>query len=242
MLHGIDQSGSTLSMTVTQLASLIDSIRGAGHQVVPLLDLLENPNASDGRVALTFDDGFASVADGAAPVLLQKSAPATLFLTTGWMGRDNGWPSQPADAQRVPMMNWDEVATLAASGWSIEAHTVNHPDLRTLDDQELETEFCQPLDEIEEHCGRRPSVIAYPYGYFDDRVVERAGSHYRFGLTTCLGEFQDRPSDPMKIPRLDVYYLRSPRVHRRFGRPDFRLYMHLRRGIRRLRGHPGEIE
>lgn len=239
MLHGVDRSDSVLSITPEDLGSLIDSIRATGHEIVPLLDLLEGPEA-DGRVALTFDDGLESVADGAAQVLSTKAAPATLFLTTGRVGSDNGWPSQPADVARLPMMNWDQVATLAASGWSIEAHTVQHPDLRTLDDARLERELSEPLDEIAEHCGRRPSVLAYPYGTFDDRVADRARNHYRFGVTTCLQPMPGRIVDPMRVPRLDAYYLREPRIHRRFGRFDFRLYVHLRRALRRLRGHPGE--
>ncbi len=138
-------------------------------------------------------------------------------------------------------LSWDQVATLAASGWSIEAHTVYHSDLRTLDDPGLERELCEPLDEIERHCGRRPSVLAYPYGYFDDRVVDRARSHYRFAVTTCLRALPRKRVDPMRAPRLDVYYLRTPRIHLRFGRIDFQIYVHLRRALRKLRGHPGEI-
>ena len=110
-----------------------------------------------------------------------------------------------------------------------------------LDDPGLERELCEPLDEIERHCGRRPSVLAYPYGYFDDRVVDRARSHYRFAVTTGLRALPRKRVDPMRAPRLDVYYLRTPRIHRRFGRIDFQIYVHLRRALRKLRGHPGEI-
>ena len=240
MLHAVDHSDSVLSIAPEDLESLIDSIRSAGHEIVPLLDLLAGPG-TDRRVALTFDDGLASVANAAAEVLAAKTVQATLFLTTGHVDADNGWPSQPDDVTRVPMMGWEQVRELADSGWAIEAHTVHHSDLRNLDDEELERELREPLDEIERRCGRRPSVLAYPYGYFDDRVVDRARSLYRFAVTTCLEALSADRFDPMRAPRLDAYYFRAPRIHRRFGRADFRAYIGLRRALRRVRSHPGEI-
>ncbi len=240
MLHSVDHSGGVISITPDELESLINSIRSEGNEIVPLLDLLERPQA-DGRVALTFDDGFQNVFDTAARVLSLSESPATLFLTTAHVGGDTGWASLPAGAARSAMMTWDQVGALAESGWSIEAHTLHHPDLRTLDDVELERELSEPPDEIERYCGRRPSILAYPYGYFDDRVVDRARNHYRFAVTTSHSALPRRHVDPMRVPRLDAYYLRAPMIHRRFGHPDFRVYAYFRRALRRLRGHPGEI-
>jgi peptidoglycan/xylan/chitin deacetylase (PgdA/CDA1 family) len=45
------------------------------------------PNA----LALTFDDGYANNLTVAAPILQEFQAPATLFLSTGFLGRDAYW-------------------------------------------------------------------------------------------------------------------------------------------------------
>jgi len=238
MLHGVDESGSVLSVTPEQLHSLVHAIRASGHRLVPLTTLLES-SASD-LVALTFDDGFRSVSERAAPILEQLSAPATLFLTTERLARDNLWPGQPADAPRFEIMGWSDVKRLSDNGWAIEAHSLNHPDLRRLGDAELERELTLPNQHIADHIGRRPRVLAYPYGYFDRRVAELARRHFDFAVTTVFRPL-GASEDAVRIPRLDAYYLRAPAVHRQFGSKAFMAYLAARGGLRRLRGHPGEI-
>lgn len=241
MLHGVDHTGSVVSVTPDQLSSLVGSIRASGHEVVPLLDLLQG-RAPAQSVALTFDDGFESVATVAAPLLADLGAPAALFLTTGYVGRDNQWPGQYADAPAFPMMSWEQVARLAEGGWAIECHTAEHPDLRALDDQALEQELVFPKAQIAERIGRAPSVLAYPYGYFDRRVLDFARRHFAYAVTTKMGALEGGTGDPHQVPRLDAYYLRAPAVHRRFGARRFAAYVGVRGFLRRLKAHPGEIE
>lgn len=240
MFHGVDSSGSVLSIDERELALLVESIQRSGHRVVTLRDLLtQAPGGS--AVAITFDDGFVSVAERGAPVLRALGAPATLFLTTGRVGLDNAWPSQPADAPRFRCMSWDAVERLHAAGWSIEAHSVTHPDLRQITDVALDEELERPPEEIERRLGVRPRILAYPYGYYDRRVARRASELYDYSLTT---EFRVLPSRllPHAVPRLDGYYLRKPAVARRFGgSPLFRSYLELRGLLRRARRHPGEL-
>lgn len=238
MLHGVDDSGSVLTVTRAELGSLVRSIQRSGHRIVPLAELLRGQ--ADNVIALTFDDGFTSVSEHAAPVLAEHGAPATLFLTTERVGLDNRWPSQPADAPRSAMMQWSDVQRLAAQGWDIEAHSLHHPDLRTLNDQELERELVEPCDRIEQELGRRPRILAYPYGYFDERVAGRARAHFEYALTTVFRPLRAR-EDVAQLPRLDAYYLRSPSVHAHFGSLSFMAYVSARGALRRLRRHPGEI-
>jgi hypothetical protein len=239
MLHGVDDSGSVVSVTADQLRSLVRSIRDAGHEVVPLLDLLRH-KAGERSVALTFDDAFDSVATGAAPLLRTLGAPATLFVATAFLGKDNRWPGQDPNVPAFGVMSWDSVRRLADWGWMIESHSVHHPDLRRLDDRALDAEMAESKFEITQRIGRAPEVFAYPYGWFDRRVLDVARRHYSFAVTTrmdVLGEL-----DPLQVPRLDAYYFRQERVHRLFGRRRFDAYLGARSFLRRLRAHPGEIE
>jgi peptidoglycan/xylan/chitin deacetylase (PgdA/CDA1 family) len=238
MFHGVDASGSVLSVSAEQLRSLLGCIQAAGHRVVPLRELLEQPAEPD-RVALSFDDGFRTVLTGAAPVLAELGLPATLFLTTGQVGKDNRWPGQPVGAPVEPMLDWSEVEQLAASGWDIQAHSVSHPDLRALSVARMQEELEGCCAAIQARFGKHPDVFAYPYGYLDARAAALVGARFRHAVTTTFDTL-DAAHPPHRQPRLDAYYLREPSVHRHFGTRRFAAYLALRGAGRRLKRHPGE--
>lgn len=232
--HNVDASGSVLSIAPEELRSLVCAIRASGHAIVPLVDLLGRPAEPD-RIALSFDDGLAGLHENAAPVLAEEGAPATVFLTTDYLGRDNGWPTLPADAPRFPMMSWSQVEDLHRGGWAVEAHTATHPDLRRLDDAGVECEFERCDDAIAARLGVRPQILAYPYGSFDARVEALAARRYAWSVTAELGRLPTRAAGRHRLPRLETFYFRAPRIHARFGTRLFDAYLAGRGLARRLR-------
>ena len=230
--HGVDASGSVLSIAPDELRSLVRAIRRGGHEIVPLAELLDEGGAD--RVALTFDDGLQSLREHALPILRDEGAPATLFLTTSRVGLDNRWPSLPPDAPTLPMLDWDGVEALAAAGWAIEAHTESHPDLRTLDDAGVREEIERGNAAIQARLGARPTLFAYPYGFWDARVEAIAADYFRHSVTTDMGTLA-APAAPHRLPRLETFYFRAPSVHAHFGSALFDGYLWSRGLLRRLR-------
>lgn len=233
--HGVDESGSVLSLRREELRRLLRGVRASCHELVSLESLLTEPDRPD-RVALTFDDGFRSVHDAALPVLREEDAPATLFLTSGHVGGRNDWRSQPAWAPRFPMLSWAQIEALAEAGVAIEAHTVSHPDLTGLPDDAVREELESCCGVIEARLGRRPQAFAYPYGRFDGRVAGLASEAFRWSLTTRMAALDGPAPDPHRIPRLDTFYLREGWLQDRFGSAAFRGVVNLRAALRRLRG------
>ena len=233
MFHSVDTSRSVLSIAPEELVSLVRSIRRAKHRIVPLASLLDEPGRPR-QIALTFDDGIASIHENALTLLREEGAAATLFLVTDAVGRDNRWPGMPESAPTMPMMNWEQLEELRAAGWAIEAHTGSHPDLRSLADDEIRRQLELANAALADHLGHRPTIFAYPYGFWDERVEAVVSKYYRFSLTTDMKRLPRQIRAPHRIPRLETYYFRLPAIHRRFGSPEFAIYLRSRALLRRL--------
>jgi peptidoglycan/xylan/chitin deacetylase (PgdA/CDA1 family) len=158
---------------------------------------------------VTFDDAYANVLE-ALPALERARAPATVFACSSYA--DDGRPLDVPELRDVAAtfpecmstMNWDMLRELAERGIEIGSHTVSHPHLRDLSDDELDRELRESRLRIEEKLGRPCGVLAYPYGESDARVREaarRAGYAAAFGLRAPA-----RPLDPYALPRVDLYH------------------------------------
>ena len=230
--HSIDDSGSVLSFGPRMFADLVQGLLKSGLKICSLDELLME--SSDQAVALTFDDGMRSVFQNALPVLRDAGVPAHLFLTTGYVGRDNQWPTQPSDGPKMDLMDWSEIEACGAAGMLVECHTVNHPDLRSLSPEQVQEECAAADAMIEDRLGRKPQHFAYPYGFYNDDVSCITAQRYRSCVTTELRSL--RTSDASRqLPRLDSYYLQHRRLYGNLFAGSTRAYLTARNQMRKLK-------
>ncbi len=229
--HSIDDSGSVLSYPVRAFERLLSALDRSNLPIMDI-DALLLPETTRG-IALTFDDGIRSVFDAALPILRDHAVPAHLFLTTGFVGKTNRWPSQPASAPLFEMLRWPEVEALQRAGTRIEAHTDSHPDLRRLSDEDIAAECGRADATITARLGSTARYFAYPYGAIDARVVGQLRHRYRANFTTALRTVAN-DDDPSALPRIDGYYLRPDWMLRNMASPVTRSYLALRRVLRHM--------
>jgi peptidoglycan/xylan/chitin deacetylase (PgdA/CDA1 family) len=198
------------------------------------LDTLLDPQTRRG-VALTFDDGMRSVYEAALPVLREYAVPAHVFITTGAIDQDQPWPVQPADIPSFDMLNWNQLEVLQDAGVLIESHTHSHPDMRTLNKEQMEQECAAADDAIEQRLGRRPKYFAYPFGYHNAKARAVAARLYRGAVTTELRELGSG-EDRAALPRLDSYYLQAETRIRGIDSALMKAYFIFRSRLRTLRG------
>lgn len=235
--HSLDTSGSVVSVTPRAFADHIACIADLGFRGITLREAVAHRAASGAwpaqRVVLTFDDGYATVYDVARPILLQYGFTATLFLTTQHVGGSNNWAPPPAGLGARPMLLWEQVVELAASGMEIGAHTRTHPHLVAQSPAVLADEIAGSRRDIEDRLQRTVDSFAYPFGRATAPAEAIVRREFRAACTTVLRRARDDAGT--RLPRVDVYYLRSQEVLRRLlnGRLDG--YLALRRWGRAVR-------
>ena len=201
--------------------------------------MLTDPDGLDDAVAITFDDGFANFAEHAAPLLLAHGLPAALFVVSDHVGGTNAWGGRSeAGIPTLPLLDWNVLGELAASGIEIGGHTRTHRPLEMLASNELTDEIIGGGDIIMARLGCFPAAFAYPYGSAPAGASTLVRARFTVGVTTRLGELS-RSDDRALLPRLDAYYLRQPDGLDSWGSARFRAYLRLRAVARAARERVG---
>ena len=185
------------------------------YQVVPLAQLVkdvlgsERPEGTKPLVAVTFDDGFASVVNLGLPVLQEFGVSATIFAVTGRFGVLPDWMGRTPPPGRLVTIA--EAERWVGAGMSIESHTVTHANLTTVTQTQLDHELAESRELLRAHfgCG---AGLSYPWGRNDAReraAAQAAGYDYavaiawkrrhtpaeRFALARMPVAAEDRPRD-----------------------------------------------
>lgn len=156
----------------------------------------------------TFDDAYRSVA-AALPALERLRVPATVFACPELA--DDGAPlavpeladEALAHPDELATMGWDDLRSLLQRGVEVGSHTLTHPHLQRLGDDELHRELRESRLRLEDELGRPCRYLAYPYGEEDERVrtaARAAGYEAAFALPG-----RDRPVERYALPRVGVY-------------------------------------
>lgn len=205
--HAIDAEPSPVSTSRDRFAADLDALHTAGFSFVTLdacADWLAGVARLPTRpVAITFDDGDASVAEVALPLLAERRVPAAVFVVSGRLGQDNQWPGQWRSVPRRRLIDRDELKALVEAGWTIGAHSWSHAVLDTLDDEGARREVAGAADALEQEIGRPVRFFAYPYGVGGPR--ERSLARERFRLAfTAEPRLATVGTPPEAVPRLDA--------------------------------------
>jgi peptidoglycan/xylan/chitin deacetylase (PgdA/CDA1 family) len=120
-------------------------------------EFVETVSAGRRPALFTTDSSDRSIYEVYAAVLEQHRQAALVFLMPPVMGRPG-------------MLTWEQVREMAARGTIFGSHTLTHPWLPDLSDEELRCELCDSKRRIEEQLGHRITAVAYPYGAFNDEV------------------------------------------------------------------------
>lgn len=239
--HSLDTSGSLISVSPSAFAAQMSALAALGLRGIALRDAVAFREAHRtwprDAFVLTFDDGYANFFDDALPVLRRHGFSATVFVVSGHIGGANDWAPPPPGLGPRAMLSTTQVRELAAAGVEIGAHTRTHLNLMKATPSQIDDELLGSRGDLEQHVGQPVQSFAYPYGILSDAAVHACRRSFSAACTTELARAGGE--DLHVLPRLDMYYFRSPAFLARAvaGRLDW--YLTLRRWGRALRGFGG---
>jgi peptidoglycan/xylan/chitin deacetylase (PgdA/CDA1 family) len=161
----------------------------------------------DGRggraVVITLDDGYADNVENALPILARHGFTATCYVASGALGSYNLWDAEKLQV-RKPVMTTEQLREWVEAGMEVGAHTRTHPHLPQVSPDRVGEEVRGSKTDLEALTGREVLHFCYPYGEFDDGVLEvvrGAG----FQSATTVHRARARPQDdPYRLPRVQV--------------------------------------
>lgn len=175
-------------------------------EVLSLDTMLRRDRKGRLQVSLTFDDGYVSLHSQALPILRGVGASATAFLNTGWIADETRKSSSVAQGHYPDerFLLWSEVEELAAAGWAVGAHGVDHLDLTTEDDDRVRHELFASRQAITTRLGTCSRVFSYTWGrhsgHLRQLVAQTGYSHAVAGIHAPITD----ESDQFAIPRINI--------------------------------------
>jgi peptidoglycan/xylan/chitin deacetylase (PgdA/CDA1 family) len=170
------------------------------------------PNGKRIAVTTSFDDGH-TFDRRIVKAFNEWGLKGTFNLNSGTLQR-TGKPAD--DSGKRAFLDASEIADLYR-GHEVAIHTVSHPHLTVLDPSQIATEILEDRKALEDCVGYPVRGMAYPYGSFNDQVIEVARSLGIVYSRTC--ENAERcfpPADPLRWPSTAHQFASNPSVPERF--------------------------
>lgn len=142
------------------------------------------PNGKMKALTLSYDDGVEQDRK-LIEILNRYGIKAAFNLNSGVQTRANGFQKGDLLIRRMNVSGLPELY----AGHEIAVHTLTHPHLENMDEETVVNEVTQDKLNLERIFGRRVYGMAYPFGTFNDAVVEavgRCGMGYARGVKSTL--------------------------------------------------------
>lgn len=181
-----------------KLAEIISAYRDKGFRFVSLDSLLSTPakQARYRHVSITFDDGFQSAADLAAPYLAELQIPFTVFVTVDHLDKSG-------------YLSTEQLIALSKNPYcTVGSHFSTHSMSRFLSAKAVRRELTESKTILSKLIGKPIEHLAFPYGSayacsLRDILLAKACGYRSAALTTQTA-YTRFPFHPYTLPRLNM--------------------------------------
>ena len=194
LYHSVDSNGAWHAVHPKEFIRQMEYLR-KNYSIVSLNDIMDfaekRNSLAKKSVAITFDDGYYDNYLNVYPYFRKHKLSATIFVTTGYCGK-----KALLDGIPLEMLGWNEIKEMSQNIINIGAHTITHPNLQKISLEETKNEILGSKEEIEKTIGRDVDYFAYPFGMYNDEIIDLVnflGFKGAFGCGTGLIRKGDKP-------------------------------------------------
>jgi peptidoglycan/xylan/chitin deacetylase (PgdA/CDA1 family) len=199
MYHELEKPGRALSESdpgytryIVQLSdfrSQMELVKSKGWRGVNTGEAIRS--FKEKTVAITFDDGCETDLLFVAPVLKEMGFNATLYITSGWLGR-------PGHLTHL------QLRELSSLGFEIGCHSMNHVYLTDLDEAALRREIVDAKSQLEQIIGAPVEHLSCPGGRFNDHVAAAARNAGYLTVATSRIHANHSSNDNFALGRVSI--------------------------------------
>ena len=122
---------------------------------------------------VTFDDGLVSAVENGVPELVQRGIPAAFFIVAGMLGSVPRWTQFGQDSAGEELIaSAERLRELPSDLITFGSHTMTHPWLPSLSEEEARFELAASRAELEKLLNRDIKLFSFPYGAFNERSID----------------------------------------------------------------------
>jgi len=159
------EESSSYKINIVEFEKQMDYLASHNYSVISLSELLIGLRAGQlppKPIVITIDDGYKSTYTLAYPVLRKYNFPATLFLYTNFIEKNNG------------SLTWEEIREMTSHNIEIGSHSLSHCNLLKYQKNEnyetysarIRREIFLSKEILESKIGSEVKFFAYPYGVY----------------------------------------------------------------------------
>ncbi len=195
MYHAVNDETwgiNSLFQKIKDFENEMEYLNDNGYKTIFLSDI-KNYLDQKKIVILTFDDGYEDFYRIAYPIMKKYNIKSNLFVISSAVGDK--------------YISAEQIKELSESGLvEIGSHTVNHPNLTTLNDDKLTNELKNSKSYLENLINKRIVTFAYPVGYNNVKVVNEVRKYYDYALLMGGGiNYINDNTNYLKLKRISMY-------------------------------------
>ncbi len=172
---------------------------------ITFYDLTQEKTIFQNPIIITFDDGYESIFELARPILNELGFRAVVFVPLHFLGKYNDWDVQ-FGSRKYKHMSAQQIKQMSLEGFEIASHGLQHVPFTSLDSVPLSEELSQSKLQIESICNTEVVSICYPFGRFDQRIIQAVkDAGYQYGLGSLYYKKLSEQDKRWALPRFNIY-------------------------------------